>query len=1100
MADELSLLWKLRADNTQAKTVMADTRSAVASLQRSFGPELAQSVSVANKAFTDIGNNLTSFVGQRIPLVGPAFITVTNSLHGLNDELKKGGPSTANLARQIDGLAKSSGKSREEVTRFLAQFTRLGDQTSRNEAAFKVFGGAVDLVGNKTAKFLPELEAAGAELSAVATESTAAAASIAAMAGPIAIGVAAMVASVLAVGALTKALFDLAKASAEYQGKLFDLSQQTGVSVETLSALEVVARTTGGSIETLTQSLGIFQKNLEAASEDADSKAGQAFKRLGVDATDTEQALRQTIAALARMPEGFRQTAAALEVFGRGGKAFLAIAKESKGDIDEITRKLKDLGLVTTDQAKLADEFNDQLVLLEVQLRGIGTEAIPVFLDLLKDVSTDLKQNREAFNLTGFAIKLVAAEIVGPLRTAFAFLNNQLIVNNAALESFLRLVGLARNASASIPSGTPTPTTPEPTKDPFTKSLEEEVAARKRLQGVLSFDLEERKRNAQASIAQAQREFEAGKRSREDLLKTTIAGIKAQLNAEIEGLKVDRKIKLEEQALAKDDLNKRTQLGNAILQIDTQIAAKRFEIKQRELDERAKFRQEEQASETAHQERLLARSRELDAVNIRRIEQRASPGLQAALDADKEIENIELTAIDREQSVLVQRLELAGKDEAKHKELTDQIAALDVRRTATTQRHAEQRLAIVKHEGEIALQLIQVTGESLIATAGALAEARIITEEEAERRIAKTRLDLIDAEIEAAKTSGADIRVLNKQREVQQAENERNIEAGRQRDLENERRYANELTRIKERIRDVERTAAREVIELMRIHFASRKDIARARTQLEVDDENARHKQAEETITALEREIRESRRTAQEKLEAEQEINRLREAEAKRHRITMQGITDAGRHDEQEADPFGRFNLDTDSLKEFASVIENSIVPLGDLLTHTFLQVADAIGQTVANWVLMGETGPAVMRKILAQALASLAAEAAVQSLKELALGFATLFFNPAESAAHFTAAGIWASIGGVAAVAGRGVAGDLFKQQTRSSDTGTSGANNQGQIDPLRLERNAGDGKLHVVMEVQPTEAFVVNAYVKDYQLGGRSREVTINDGASVG
>ena len=307
MADDFSLLFRLRGDSSGALKATADTRAAVNQLRQSFGPQLAQSVNAANQAFSGLGDNLTNFVAQRVPLVGNAFANTASQLRGLSGELQKGGPHTANLAKQVDSLSKSTGKSRSELLGFLTSFVRLETQTAKNDAAFKLFGGSVDLVGNKTAKFLPEVEQAGASMAAAAVETGGLAASMAALAGPVAIAAAAMAAQVIVVASLTRQLFQLARTSAEYQGKLFDLSQQTGVSVETLSALEVVARTTGGSIEGLTASLGIFQRHLEEVAANPDAKSAKAFRQLGVDASNTEEALRQAVAGLAKMPEGFRQ-------------------------------------------------------------------------------------------------------------------------------------------------------------------------------------------------------------------------------------------------------------------------------------------------------------------------------------------------------------------------------------------------------------------------------------------------------------------------------------------------------------------------------------------------------------------------------------------------------------------------------------------------------------------------------------------------------------------------------------------------------------------------------------------------------------------------
>lgn len=1109
MADQdLSLLFRLKGDATGIRAASAEARASVNQLKQSFGPELTSTVTVANRAFGDLAQNLNLFVGQRIPLVGGAFVRVTENLRNLGNESKVSEKAISAVANSIASIAKESGKSIPQIGQFLTRFVQIEGQAKRDAAAVEFFGASL------ASRLIPQLETAGTELGVLASESAAAGASIATVAGPVAAVAIALAAQVAAVVTLTHAIFDLTKASAEYQGKLFDLSQQTGVSVETLSALEVVARTTGSSIEQLTQSLGIFQRKLEEAVEDPTSKAAKRFRELKVEAADTESALRQTVAALARMPAGFQQTAAALEVFGRGGKAFLAIAKEANGDIDEITRRLGRLGLVTTEQARLADEFNDQLVLLQVSLRGLGTQAIPVVLDVLRDLSRTLNDNRIVFNVLQGIVKAVALSISVPLSGALRTARDQLellriilIPVVASLEKMKEAIEFI--SGHPLPGFTPAapvdtqlpPQVPQPTKDPFTRNLEDEIAARKRLQGVLNFAFAERQQQALASIALAQREFEAGRRTREELLESTIAGRKRQTQAEIDALNVERKIKLAEQALAKDDVEKQTQLSNAILSIDTQVAGKRAEIRRAEADERAKFQQEQIVAEAAHQERLLAASKQLDQVRITGIEQQVALQKKAALDGDKEIEAIELTAIDREQSLLVRRLDLAGRDLAKRKEIQDRVAALDTERTAVEQRHSQQRIDIVTREGDVVLQRIQAVGESIIVTAQALAQARVITEEEAERRIAKVRLDALDAEIELARARGQDVRVLTEQRRILAAQTEHDITTGQQRDLQNQRNYADDLRDIQGRIGDVQRDIAEEVLRAMVRNFASRRDIIRAQTQLDLDDENARHERANTNLERLRQENAASNRTQAEKLEFEAELNRLREAEAERHRQVMQGIHDQGRKDEDAASPLGQFDLSTDQLKEFASVIEGTIVPLGEILKRTFLDVANAIGQTVANYVLLGTTGPAVMRKILATALATIAAEAAVNAIKELALGFASLFFNPAEAAAHFTAAALWGSIAGVTAVAGRAVAGNLFQQGSGASGgagsrSGNGTSDRSGVTNPIDLTRQQQREELHIFVHAEPGPQFdraVVMASIDDIRLNGPLRETVV-------
>lgn len=268
-----------------------------------------------------------------------------------------------------------------------------------------------------------QLGSMGSALASLSTSATGATSGIAAMAGPIGIATAAMAGMATASVLLVKGLFDLAKSSAEWRGALFDTSQQLGISTETLSALEILAKTTGSSLDGITASLGIFQKKLEEA-QDPTSKEAKLLKELGVETENTEDALRQTLVALAAMPAGFHQTATALEVFGRGGKSMLAILKEMDGDLDGAIAKFREMGLVVSQEdAKAADEFNDQLALLGFEIRAlVGKEAIPAALVALKDLSKVLKDNKEAFEALGFVIGVVSTQVGSDFRESIALL------------------------------------------------------------------------------------------------------------------------------------------------------------------------------------------------------------------------------------------------------------------------------------------------------------------------------------------------------------------------------------------------------------------------------------------------------------------------------------------------------------------------------------------------------------------------------------------------------------------------------------------------------------------------------------------------------
>lgn len=248
-----------------------------------------------------------------------------------------------------------------------------------------------------------------------------------------------------ALGGTAAALYQLITTTAEATGKFKDLSQQVGFSVETLSTLEHAAKTSGGSIQTVVGALGIFEKNMEAAHEKG-SAMSRVFKTLNIDINDHEKALREAITALAKMPEGARQTATALKLFGRSGKDVLAIVKETGGDVDALTAKLRRMGvLITTEAATAADLINDRIYEVGQQFAGVGRivaeEFYPMTARSLNQISDLLTQNRGV--IQGWVSEIMnAANGAYQLASAVAHLGGILTgLGNIPIPLILRMLG-----------------------------------------------------------------------------------------------------------------------------------------------------------------------------------------------------------------------------------------------------------------------------------------------------------------------------------------------------------------------------------------------------------------------------------------------------------------------------------------------------------------------------------------------------------------------------------------------------------------------------------------------------------------------------------
>lgn len=322
----------------------------------------------------------------------------------------------ASLQRQRSAALIADWKKQEAAAKSLASGVKpvsqnlqtLTDIMRQMGASVGVLSGPLNGISGRISSLGTLAKTAGGDLSEMGTAASGAGSSIAAIAGPIGIAVLATAALAAASVAVGKELFDLAVKAADFRGKMFDLSQQTGVAVETLSTLEIAATTTGGSIDSIAQSLVIFQGKLDEA-QDPTSKTAIRFKELGISINDTESAFRSALEQIAKMPEGFEQTNTAADLFGRrGGKQVLAIIKELDGDLPGATAKLKALGLVISNEdAKGADEFNDQLAILTFQFRAmLGQQVIPAALVALRTLSDLFKENQRSINGLGQTLGL----------------------------------------------------------------------------------------------------------------------------------------------------------------------------------------------------------------------------------------------------------------------------------------------------------------------------------------------------------------------------------------------------------------------------------------------------------------------------------------------------------------------------------------------------------------------------------------------------------------------------------------------------------------------------------------------------------------------
>lgn len=274
--------------------------------------------------------------------------------------------------------------------------------------------------------------------------------------------------------------------------------------------------------------------------------------------------------------------------------------------------------------------------------------------------------------------------------------------------------------------------------------------------------------------------------------------------------------------------------------------------------------------------------------------------------------------------------------------------------------------------------------------------------------------------------------------------------------LELKKQIREEERRILDFRREQERKTLTNVLESQRPGSRGEAEARDALIAFEIEEATRRRRQREEDIEAereasLERirgkENEEAQKAAIEELYRQQSLQSAEEFYA-----ALSDIEDSFQNDGD----LGFFGQITQSWETFLEsmlggipTLESSLVSMSNILQDAFEGMANALGSVVEQWVLYGNTGPAVMRKILASALATIAAEAAVRAIYALAYGFLMLATGQYEKAGNaFVSAAFFGAVAGVTALAGRAVAGNSFKQQTATATGGASGTSTERERD----------------------------------------------------
>lgn len=179
----------------------------------------------------------------------------------------------------------------------------------------------------------------------------------------------------------------LGKNAIDAADNLNDLSQRTGVGVETLSKFGAAAEDSGSSLDEVAKAMGKLSKGIV----DPASKANEALRSIGVSSTDTQGKIRSVDAVMldiadkfSKLPDGAQKTALAMEIFGKSGANLIPMLNGGREAMSQYS------ATITTEMAQAADKFNDAINMIMRELAGPFNQAITAALPYIAQLADQL--------------------------------------------------------------------------------------------------------------------------------------------------------------------------------------------------------------------------------------------------------------------------------------------------------------------------------------------------------------------------------------------------------------------------------------------------------------------------------------------------------------------------------------------------------------------------------------------------------------------------------------------------------------------------------------------------------------------------------------
>lgn len=225
-----------------------------------------------------------------------------------------------------------------------------------------------------------------------------------------------------------KGVFEMIHGVVELGSALNDTAQKSGLSVEGLQFFGFVAKQNSATMEEMASAVTKYSRGLDEANQKGSGPAAEALTRLGINfhdagfkANSLDEQVQLISDKLAKLPDGTKKTALAMDLFGRSGASLIPTLNDLGKNGDELRRSFQDLGGgLSGAQVKALDDFGDEMDRAKFSIGALKNQVvaqmIPALHDMVQGFLAWIKANKEmiASTLTSVLHGLIeAVKIVG---------------------------------------------------------------------------------------------------------------------------------------------------------------------------------------------------------------------------------------------------------------------------------------------------------------------------------------------------------------------------------------------------------------------------------------------------------------------------------------------------------------------------------------------------------------------------------------------------------------------------------------------------------------------------------------------------------------